>query len=209
MSQHDQHARSARTKHIYEYGRAHARFWQPKDGGWFNDRYKRLLKASRLGGDALVEKEITRPDERLLLSDLRQQLLTKLPGHEIELIDNPRARHSGFHIAYSKQSPYQFGLEFQYTHFNGLIVGIRRKVEKIPVHGNEYKSLVGSFGDASRSDWWLWWRYTSPSDSILPITRDWQASQEPWTEIENGRLTMKIVEAFTRTHAVLTACGVG
>jgi len=209
MSPHDQHARNARRERILEYTMVNARFWQSKDGGWFNDRYKRLYKAFRLGGDALVEKEITRPDERLLLADLRQQLLTKLPGREITLIDNPWVRCSGFKIDYSEQSPYLFGLEFGSAHFNNLYGGIIRKVQNSPLHGNEYEALASSFGDGSQNDLWLWCRHTSPSDSLLPITRDWQESQEPWTEIENGSLTVKIVEAFTRTHAVLTACGVG
>jgi len=209
MSQHDQQVRIARRERIGEYAKATARFWQSNDGGWFNDQYKRLYKAFRLGGDALVEREITKPDERSLLSDLRQQLLTELPGHEIQLIDNPWARYSGLKIVYSEQSPYRFGLQFEYTHFNGLIVGISRKVEKSPVHGNEYESLVSSFGSASHSDWWLWWRDISPADSLLPVARDWQVSREPWIEIANGRLAPKIVEAFTRTHAVLSACGVG
>jgi len=209
MSLYDQHARHARRERIGEYTTVNARFWKSKDGDWFNDTYKRLYKAHRLGGDALVEKEIVRPDERLLLSDLRQQLLAKLPGHEITLIDNPWVRYSGIKIDYSEQSPYLFGLEFESPNFNRLYGGIIRKVEKSPVHGNEYESLVSSFGDASQNDLWLWWRHTSPSDSLLPIARDWQASQEPWAEIKTGKMTLKIVEAFMRTHAVLTACGVG
>ena len=209
MSQHDQHARSARTERVWDYAKASARFWQSHDGGWFNDKYKRLYKAFRIGGDASVEKEITKPDERSLLSDLRQQLLTKLPGHEIKLIDNPWEKYAGVWIDYSEQSPYQFALVFADTQFNCLCGGVFRKVEKSQVHGNEYEALVSSLGDGSQFDWWLWWRLASPSDSILPIARDWQVSREPWIEIANGTLARKIVEAFTRTHTVLAACGVG
>jgi len=148
-------------------------------------------------------------EERSLLSNLRQQLLTRLSGHEIKLIDNPWEKYAGFWIDYSEQSPYQFALVFANTQFNALCGGVFRKVVKSQVHGNEYEALVSSFGDGSQLDWWLWWRMASPSDSILPIARDWQVSPEPWVEIANGRLAPKIVEAFTRTHAVLIACGVG
>ena len=143
---------------------------------------------------------------RRLLSDLRQQLLTKLPNHYVEISDDPWARYSGCTIDYSEQSPYQFGLEFQNTQFNGLIVGIKRKTENSPARGNEYESLVSSFGAASQSDWWLWWRSASPTDSLLPVSRDWQTSKEPWIEIANGTLPSKIAEAFTRTHLVLRRC---
>jgi hypothetical protein len=146
---------------------------------------------------------------RRLLSDLRQQLLNKLPERDIELADDPWKRYSGFKIALSEESQYQFSIEFQGTQFNDLIVGIIRKKENSPVQGNEYESLVGSLGAASQSTWWLWWRYVSPTDSLLPVARNWQGSTEPWIDISNGKLASKVAEAFTRACNVLNASGGG
>lgn len=147
--------------------------------------------------------------QKRLLGDLRQQLLTRLRNHDVELVDDPWTRYSGFTISYSETSPYKFGFEFQNTQFNGLVIGISRKIENDQARGNEYESLVSAFGGASQSEWWLWWRSASPTDSLLPVPRDWQASTQPWVDIPNQSLAARIEEAFTRTHSVLTACGVG
>jgi hypothetical protein len=113
------------------------------------------------------------PLRKRLLSDFRQQLLAKLPGRDIELSDDPWAKYSGLTISYSEECPYQFSMEFQNTQFNGLVIGIARKSENSPVRANEFESLVRDFGTASQNVWWLWWRWASPTDSLLPVPRDW------------------------------------
>ena len=65
MSRPDQHARSARVERVKEYASVNARFWTAKDErSLFDDKYKRLLRAYRAGGDILVEKEIPGAEER-------------------------------------------------------------------------------------------------------------------------------------------------
>ena len=66
MSQRDQHVRSTRTNSIKKYGRDIARnVWTDYTGrNVFDDKYKRLFRAFRAGGDALVEKEIAEAEER-------------------------------------------------------------------------------------------------------------------------------------------------
>ena len=50
-------------------------------------------------------------------------------------------------------------MEFQNTQFNGLGIGVSRNVEKSPVLAKSItESLVNSFGVATQTDWWLWWR---------------------------------------------------
>ncbi len=147
-----------------------------------------------------------------LLANLRQQLLTSLPDHDVELTDNPWARYSGLSITYSEQSPYRFSLEFDNSQFNGLGIGISRKIKNDQVRGNEYEEVVDSFGAPSEkcpNDWWLWWRWASPTDSLLPVPKNWQTAAEPWVDIVNKSLAARIEKAFRRTQEVLTACGVG
>ena len=147
-----------------------------------------------------------------LLADLRQQLLTRLPNHNIELTDAPWSRYSGFSISYSEQSPYRFSIEFDNTQFNGLRIGVSRKIKNDQARGNEYEAFVDSFGAASEkcpNEWWLWCRWASPADSLLPVPMNWQTSAEPWIDIVNGSLAERIEKAFRHTHDVLTTCGVG
>jgi hypothetical protein len=107
-----------------------------------------------------------------LLASLRQQLLARLPKHNVELTDAPSAQ-SGFSISYSEQSPYQFELKFEYTQFRGLYIGILRKDKNDQARGNEYEALVDSIGAGNQNKWLLWWRWVSPMDSLLPVSEDW------------------------------------
>jgi PD-(D/E)XK nuclease superfamily len=146
---------------------------------------------------------------RRLLSDLGQQVCRKLPGRDVKVVDNPWERYSGLTIEFSQQSPYGFGMEFQNTQFNGLIMGIYRKVEKSQPRASEYDCLVNSFGNASQNDWWLWYRWASPTDSLLSVPQNWNSTTEPWIDIAKGQLASRIADAFARTHTVLNECAVG
>jgi hypothetical protein len=144
-----------------------------------------------------------------LFSDLRQQLITSLPNHNVEIYGKLPEKWSGCTIEYSNNSPYQFNLQFEFAQFNGLVAGVHRKIKGSPPRGNEYDSMNTRFGTARQNPVWLWWRYVSPTDSLLPVPRDWHGSTEPWIEIANRGLASKIAKAFRETYAVLSDCGVG
>lgn len=144
-----------------------------------------------------------------LISNLCDQLRSKLNIQEINPHLVSGEKYTGFTIDYSKSSPYQFCLEFQYTNFNGLVFGVYRKI-KGSQGGDEYSFLNNRFGAGiSDDDWWLWKRSASPSDPLLPAPQNWSGSNDPWIEIANGSLASKVEEAFRRTHEVLNECGVG
>lgn len=144
-----------------------------------------------------------------LLMDLRQQVASLIPDRDVKVSAEPWARYSGIDIGFSEKSPYRFGMEFQNTQWNGLIVGIKRKQENSSVVANEDLSLSRALGDASQSRWWLWYRNASTEDSFLPVARNWSEAAEPWPEIANGNLASRLVNAFGRAHQVLEECGVG
>ena len=144
-----------------------------------------------------------------LLYDLRQQIVSKAFCEIVELKDNPWQRWSGLTIRFSQESPYAFCMEFQNTQYNGLFIGVPRREKDSPEIANEYGMLVKNIGHAPQNPYWLWGRYASMTDPMLPVARDWAASVDPWIDIANGKLACRIVEAFTRIHAALDECGVG
>jgi hypothetical protein len=125
------------------------------------------------------------------------------------LIDSPWEKHSGISIDFSDKSPYRFGLEFQNGQFNGLVTGVVRKAKEQALHPAEHETLVRSFGPGTENESWLWFRYASSRDSLLPVQINWRDANEPWIDIANGSLATRIAEAFAKTHQVLKECGVG
>ncbi len=154
-----------------------------------------------------------------LADSLRQRLFQKLgnrvqallPAHKVDVCDAPRPNYLGLTIQF--RAPYKFALEFQGTQYNGLIIGIFGNGAGNQVDANVRQALVHQFGqadqNANQSNEWLWWRYASPTDPLLSVSRDWSQAPEPWTEIANGELAGRITRAFQRVHAVLQGCGVG
>ena len=64
LSQRDQDARIARAARVKGHYRNIGYLWRAANECWFDNKYKRLSRAFRVGGNALVEKEVARSSER-------------------------------------------------------------------------------------------------------------------------------------------------
>jgi hypothetical protein len=139
-----------------------------------------------------------------LFSDLKEQLAKKLPNRLIELSDDPWARYSGLTITSAADSRCQFAMEFQGTQFNDLVIGVPSHSMKSSVQAGKHEVLVNNFGAGSQNDTWLWWRWASPADPLLPVARHWSTATEPWVNITTGELATRIADAFDRVLSVLS-----
>lgn len=115
-----------------------------------------------------------------LLKKLRNDLDAALKDEFAEV--DVRCDESGrIDIFFDSQSRYSFSLEWE-TNFKRLWWGLRRRNEKIDTtkDAQRYAEL---FPDGKPHLWWAWWRYASPNDKFLQLTRDWQYESQPWEEI--------------------------
>jgi hypothetical protein len=144
-----------------------------------------------------------------LLSVLHEQLEAKLVdiGWKLEnWIMKTWERFSGFSITFAPQCPFSFSVEFEYTQYNGLIFGIGGKKDRTD---NEAVALAitNDMGSGSSNPDWLWYRYSSPQDQVLPIDANWQSSPTTWVAIADGTMATEMVAAASRFRATLKNCG--